>query len=248
MFSPNTLKILDSITNINNSIVLEYPITSFKNQNGDIMCNIDFTHLESEEWTKFGIFDLSSFLNAISILDKPEIHNENGIITATDSNSEIRYLSSDPETLSFTVGNARVVDSTMNADSVAELKIDTKIFQKIRKGATVFKNLKDLIITNEEIGKGGKGELKFITGNYNSGEFGIGAYNSYTINFEQGSNENSLNGARVNRDFTIAIPIENFLALPPMEYTMAVKYNSERDSYRVTFFNEIFKFVLAIKI
>jgi hypothetical protein len=211
-------------------MIIQYPVTSFKNQNGDIMGNIDFSKLESEAWETFGIFDLTSFLNAISILDNPEITLEDGVIIAHDDDSEIRYISSDPETLESTMGKESVVNSTVEARSIVEIDIDTKLMQKVRKGAGVFKNLKDLIIVKDNDG------VRFTTGNTNSTEI---MTNSYSITLHPNLEE--------DKQFSIAIPIENFLALPQMDYTMGIKYNEERDAYRIVFTNSIFKFVLAIK-
>jgi hypothetical protein len=112
-----------------------------------------------------------------------------------------------------------------------EVDIDTKLMQKIRKGSAIFKTLKDLFIIKDENG------VFLKTGN---SEGYSKTSNSYSIQLTPTTD--------TANDFSIAIPIENFLSLPQMDYTMKIKYNEKHDSYRITFENEIFKFILAVKV
>jgi hypothetical protein len=118
----------------------------------------------------------------------------------------------------------------VNAPSVVEIPINTEIFTKIKKGSSVFKNLKDLFIIKE-------GDSIYLkTGNKESYSH---SQNSYKHNLTP----STISG----KDFELVIPIENFLSLPLMDFDMKVKYNEKKDEYRLVFQNDIFKFILALK-
>jgi hypothetical protein len=230
MLNENSIQILNTITNITNSAIISYPVTTITNSTRDILGNIDFSTIDSDTWQEFGIMDLSSFLNSIGILDTPTIEQNDIFIKAYDPNSTIEFVTSYPSTLEDFTANPEIIESTSRTDSVLEVGIDSTLFTKIKKGSSVFKNLRDLFI----IKKGDEIYLK--TGNK---ETFSSASNSYTHYLEPTLNK--------GKDFEIIIPIENFLNLPLMDFTMKVKYNEDKDAYRLLFENEIFKFLFTLK-
>jgi hypothetical protein len=230
MLNKNSLQVLNSITKITNSAIISYPVTTITNSKRDVLCNIDFSKIDEEGWQEFGIMDLSSFLNAISILDDPTIEQDGIFIKAHDTNSNIEFVTSYPSTLEDFTANPDIIESTSKAPSILEVPIDADLFTKIKKGASVFKNLLDLFVISE----GDKVYLK--TGNK---ETYTSASNSYTHYLEPNLN--------TGKDFQLVFPIENFLNLPQMDFTMKVKYNETRDEYRLMFENEIFKFLFTLK-
>jgi hypothetical protein len=230
MLNENSIQVLNSITNITNSAIISYPVTTITNSTRDILGNIDFSKLEDEGWKEFGIMDLSSFLNAIGILETPTIEQNDIFIKAYDPNSTIEFVTSYPSTLEDFTTNPEVIESTSRADSILEVGIDSTLFTKIKKGSSVFKNLRDLFIVKE----GDK--VYFKTGNK---ETFTSASNSYTHYLDPLVDK--------GKDFSLVIPIENFLNLPLMDFTMKIKYNQEKDAYRLLFENDIFKFILTLK-
>jgi len=225
MLKPASIQVLQSITNITNSVIVDYPITTIQNPSRDVIGNINFANVD-EEFSSYGIFDLNSFLGALSVLDEPTINLEEGIIKAVDTDSSINFVTSSLASLEDFTTNPQKITSTVAFDSVVEVAIDIDLINRIRKGASVFKSLKDLFIVKE----GAKLTLK--TGNKESFSR---QDNSYTINLNPTVN----NGA----DFNIAIPIDNFLSLPAMDFTLAIK--EKNGQYRVVMQNEIFEFVLS---
>jgi hypothetical protein len=51
-----------------------------------------------------------------------------------------------------------------------------------------------------------------------------------------------------NKEFEVSLPIQSLLNIPSMEYRFAVKYNAERDMYRVTLENELISVVLGLNV
>ena len=227
MLNENSIQILQSIVNITNSAILSYPVTTIQNQNRNVIANIDFSKID-DEFEEYGIFDLSSFLGALSVLEAPVITLQNKVIEAKDSDSQIKFVTSSPSSLEDFTTNPAKITTTCSAKSVVEVQIDTDLINRIRKGASVFKTLKDLFIIKE----GDKIILK--TGNKESF---ARQDNSYTINLEPSLCHGD--------DFNIAIPIDNFLALPAMDFTLAIKQGPSGD-YRVVMENQIFQFVLSV--
>jgi len=227
MLNENSIQILQSIVNITNSAILSYPVTTIQNQNRNVIANIDFSKID-DEFEEYGIFDLSSFLGALSVLEAPVITLQNKVIEAKDSDSQIKFVTSSPSSLEDFTTNPAKITTTCSAKSVVEVQIDTDLINRIRKGASVFKTLKDLFIIKE----GDKIILK--TGNKESF---ARQDNSYTINLEPSLCHGD--------DFNIAIPIDNFLSLPAMDFNLAIKQGPD-GSFRVVMENQIFQFVLSV--
>jgi len=226
MLNENSIQILQSIVNITNSVILSYPVTTIQNQDRNVLGNIDLSVVD-DQFEEYGIFNLSSFLTALSVLESPTISIDNKVIVAQDADSIIRFVTSSPSSLADFTTNPEKITSTIQSQSVLEIDIDTELINRIRKGAGVFKTLKDLFIIKE----GDKITLK--TGNKESF---ARQDNSYTITLSPTMN--------VGNDFSIAIPIDNFLSLPSMDFKLSVK--EKNGNYRVTMTNDIFQFVLAV--
>ena len=230
MLNTESIEVLKSVNKITNSAIISYPVTTITNDRRDIFGNVDFSKLTDKSWKEFGIMDLSSFLGSLSVLEEPTITQEDIYIKAKDNISSIEFVTSFPSTLGDFTADPEIIVSTSAANSTVEIPIDVDTITKIRKGAQVFKNLKDLFIIKE----GDKIYLK--TGNK---ETFSSANNSFTINLQP-----SLN---TGKDFEIVIAIENFLNLPLMDFTMKIKYNPTRDENRLIVENEIFSFLLISK-
>jgi len=226
MLNENSIQILQSIVNITNSAILSYPVTTIQNQNKNVLANIDFSQLD-ESFEEFGIFDLSSFLGALMILEEPNISLINKVITAQDADSTIKFVTSSPSSLEDFTTDPEKITSTCAVGSILEVDINVDLFNRIRKGASVFKTLKDLFIVKE----GDNISLK--TGNKESF---ARQDNSYKINLTPTLD--------AGVDFNIAIPIDNFLSLPSMDFKLAIKHGPD-GSFRVVMENKIFQFVLS---
>lgn len=230
MLNNNSVKILQSITGITNSVIISYPITTISNANSDIQGNIDFSKLDGQ-FDEYGIFDLSSFLNAIDILDNPKVSMSDGIITATDSDSSISFVSSAPSSLDDFTCDPLNITTTVAAPSVVEVKVNTSLISRIRKGVAAFKTLKDLFIVKDDTG------VYLRTGNKESF---TRRDNSYKIKLDTELN--------TGKNFEIAIPVDSFLALPSIDFDLKVKYNEAADAYRIVVENAIFQFVLSVRV
>jgi len=227
MLNKDSISLLKSITNITNSALITYPITTITSERKDILGNIDFSKVEGTGWDEFGIYDLNSFLGALAILDNPDIKQSETSLIAKDSDSSISFVVSHPSSLEEFTTDPENITTTCETPSVVSIDIDTTMITKIRKGVSVFKDLKDLFLVKEG------DRLYFKTGNKESFSR---TQNSYEVDLTPTINSGN--------DFEIAILVENFLALPAMDFMLNVKYNKEYDMYRITLENTIYQFLL----
>ncbi len=231
MLNKNTIQVLQSITPITNSAIISYPITTIQNASRDVLGNINLEALGEEAFDEFGIFDLSSFLGAVGILDEPVITMENKVISAKDTDSSIKFVTSSVAAIEDFTTDPRKITSTVSAPSVVSVNIETDMIAKIRKGVNLFKTLKDVFIIKNDDG------VFLKTGNKES--FARND-NSYQVQLTPSVNE--------GENFELAIPVENFLSLPAIDYTLNVKHNPNAGEYRITAENAIYQFVLSLKV
>lgn len=84
----------------------------------------------------------------------------------------------------------------------------------IKSAANIFKDLSDIIIESQD------GDIFLKLGSSN--------------NFNAQSNSFGIKiPSKCTKEFKIKIPAENFMSIPLSEYEFKVKYNSERDAYRL---------------
>ena len=130
MLNKNTIQVLQSVVPITNSVIISYPVTTIQNETKDVMGNINIEVLGEKQFDEFGIFDLSSFLGAVGILEEPNIEVNNGIITAKESDSSIKFVTSSPSSVSDFTTNPKYITSSCAAHSVVEVSISTEMISK----------------------------------------------------------------------------------------------------------------------
>ena len=229
MLTNETRTILKSLIPINNSQIIAKE-TLGEDEFKTILYKLNLEALENEDFPEFGIFDMSNFLSSLDLLDNPEIFLKDNKITATDGNTELTYIISDPDLLDIEV-NPKVIESTLNTNSVLEFDIGTDLFAKIKKAAGVFKTFDSLFIVKTD------DSIKLKLGakdSFNSSN------NSFSINVNPSEDSST-------KDYDLAIPLESILKVPAMSYTFMLKYNEERDAYRVAIQNELLTFILSLK-
>jgi hypothetical protein len=227
MLNKEVIELIKAASVINNKLIVSYPNTTVKNISGDVQGIIDFSTV-SDEFPEMGFWDVGSFLNSISILEDPKITIGGNILTAKDEYSSINYVLSSPEICADATTDPRIITSTLSIDSIVEVDINSSTMQRMKKGSNVFRNLKDFFFVK-------KGDEFFVrTGNkssFNSSD------NAFTLKLEP----NKING----EDFEIAIPIENFLGVPDMDFKMSV--HEKNGQFRISLSNPIIKLVLSLK-
>ena len=232
MLNEETRAVLKNLIPINNSMIIAPTMTGcdeFKN----ILFKVDLSKIDPDI-TEFGIFDVSVFLQAMDLLEKPQItfNAEEKRIVASDENTEIEYITSGVSFLDYVQVPVKNIDTTVSANSVVEFSLDSTVLQKIKKVQAVFKNFDTLQINSKE----------------NNVQISIGNENTFSKNnnsWKLDIKPDLFNGA--NSEFQIAIPLESIMKLPLMSYDVRVKYNEKRDAYRIIIDNSLMTFLLSVK-
>jgi len=228
MINADTRNLLKQLKTVNNQMILAndtYGCNEFKSIL--FKANLGLVDDIPEE---FGIFDMTNFVSALELLEDPEVtfNPETKVITAKDGNSTLQFLTSTPDSLDNVQINPKLISSTVAADSVFECQITEDHLKQVKKAQGVFKNFDTLWIDNTN-----GAEMKLGTKNSFSK-----SNNAFSIKLTDDIN---------TKEFSISLPLESLMVLPDMDYTLRVKYNEERDAYRVVLDNALLTFVLSLQ-
>ncbi len=228
MLTNETRTLLKSLIPINNSMIIE-SVMHGSDEFKSIIFRANLDQLETGIET-FGIFDTANFLGSLDLLEDPEVTIVDNSIVATDATSTLKFITSDPSSLDIDI-NPKVIDSTIAVGSVLEFSLTSDLLQKIKKASAVFKTFDSLFIIKE----GEKINLK------------LGAKDSFSKSNNSFSTVVVPSLDESEKDFELAIPLESVLKLPVFDYELLVKYNAEKDVYRVACENALLTFILSLK-
>jgi hypothetical protein len=230
MLNAETRYTMKSLIPINNSQIMK-PVSYFSDEFKTIVGKVNYKKLEDSSQFEFGIFDTGNFLNSLDLLENPEIELKDNAIIAKDNTSELKFITSDIDSLDIDV-NPKVIDSTLAADTIVEFEIDVPVMTKVKKAKSVFSTFDTLFIQNNN-------NVKLELG---SNDTFSSSNNSFAINIL--SNDVKV---KSDKEFQIALPLDSFLKIPPMKYNFIIKYNEKRDAYRVVLDNTLLTFVMSLR-
>lgn len=228
MLTNQTQTILKSLLNINNSLIISYPKMIIIDEFKSIPGMIDLSKLE-EPFEEFGIFDGAKFLSALEMFTDPSITLKDNIIYTKDQNSDMKYVVSDPSSLEDCTIDEDLIATTVAAPSILEFQINTEMINKIKKASSVFKTMDALFLIKND------NDILLEVGSKNNFH---SSDNSYSIKMTPDVSN--------NEDLKLAIPLENILKLPTVNYNVMVKYNKNNGDYRIVLQNDIYTFMLSL--
>jgi len=215
VLNENTRNVLSQLTDINKIGVISYPLMNIKSESGTVVAFFSTKDLGEQEFEPFGIFNTQELLQVIGLSEEPEIVLENNIISIKGKDSNIKYTTTDLGILGdYTKYKPTVLQKTKAVETVVEFELTSENFSKLKKASDVFKNLEDFIITTS------KDTVKIEIGESNKK---IKNSNSYSLNIN----------AEVSKKCDINIAVKNMKIIPTGNYLVQIKYNEERDAYRV---------------
>lgn len=227
MLTNETREVLKSLIPINNTMIVSSEMTG-TDEFKSILFKADLGQLEEIE--EFGIYDVTSFLSALDLLEEPEIVLDGNLITAKDSNSSLQFVTSDVSSLEDVHIKPSNINTTLDIESILEFTFNSDALNKIKKSANVFKTFDTVYVVKE----GSTVQMKLgAMESYNKSN------NSFTLNVDA--------TLETSKDFHIAVPLETLMKVPAMDYNFMVKYNEERDTYRVVLENQLLTFLMSLK-
>ncbi len=228
MLTQETRTVLKSLIPVNNSMIIG-PVMHGCDEFKSILFRANLNKLEGD-LTEFGIFDASNFLGALDLQESPSITIEDNLLVAKDENSTLKFLTSYISNLDEIQINPKIIDSTQVIESILEFDFGTDLINKIKKAAGIFKTFDTVFITSDGT------NIELITGAKDSFSK---SNNSFSISLLPTINK--------GKKFEIALPLDSLLKIPAMDYTLGIKYNEEKDKYRVILENELLVFIVSIK-
>lgn len=228
MFSKDFLNVVSKLNSISDKVIFKYPKTILSSEANDIVVLIDAEKLGCQQFDDTGIYTLSKFLNMINLMDSPEIKREQDYLVFTNTNQRAIFTLGDTDLLKESGHDmpAEIITRPLLFESASEAQVSADDIIKLKKAANIFNELNAIKIDCRD------NNLSLSLDNHNK-------YNS-------SNNEFSIEYLNCsNRMFELKIPVENFLKIPNCDYKLMVKYNEERDAYRVMFVAEYFTIVLS---
>jgi len=216
MLNKNVIDVIRQINGISNSVILNYPKTIAVSEAQDVQMLVDFSDLDEDEFPEISLKDcLSEFLSLFKLFPEDRTVNIDG--------NTINIESGDIQS-TFIMSNAVLMDAyrkdvsgferTEQVPSVAEFVLSTDDIKQIQASSGIFKDLTEIIFSSVD--------GKLVTR--------LGATNRFNAR----SNTFSISkNVECKKEFEIKIPVNNFKMIPLTEYTVKIKYNSERDAYRI---------------
>ena len=214
MLNKNVTNILQTLNGITNSVVFNYPTTILNNVAGDIVVKLNMKALDSDEFSTFGVYNMAEFLNVFKLFETYTATLTENILTITDTNSSVQYLTTNVNILENHNKNETIFASTESVATVATFTLSKDNIKNIKAASGIFKDLEDIVVTSQD------GDIFITLGSVNN--FNARS-NSFTTKVE----------ASTSKEFAIKIPSTNFNSIPVSNYTLEVKYNESKDAYRV---------------
>lgn len=155
ILNQKTLKVLQSLNAIHNSAIISYPKTCVR-EGKSIQAYIDLEKMgEKENFGEFGIYDLSSFLSSISLIDNPVITKDNDVINIKNTRSSVNYRTSNIDVLEEVCrGDYSVIDRVRTNEKIGEFELTIDDFKQIKVASNTLKDLPDIHIFSTKNGIG----------------------------------------------------------------------------------------------
>jgi len=151
MLNKNTREILGQLGQINQSQIITYPVTTIMLGKA-IQAFLDVSELGETEFAEIGVFDINQLNSVVSVIDDPEISNDNGTLTVKNKSQSIKYGTTTIDIIeSECRGNPELLQRiTGNNTLVMDFEIDAKELDRLKKMSGLLKDLTDLIISSED--------------------------------------------------------------------------------------------------
>lgn len=221
MFNQNSLDVLQAVNQITNSAILEYPVSVFVAETGDIQVYWDISKVDPDEFPTIGLMDsLSDFLQLFKLFPEDRsVDVQDNVINVKSGRTASTLITSNLVLMDAFKRDATQFERTEEAPSIAVFDLEVEDMKQIKSASGVFRDLTEVIITSKD------GDIEVSLGATN--RFGARS-NTYSV----------VKDAETTKEFEIKIPVENFKVLPNSEYEMQIKYNEKRDSYRILMINK----------
>lgn len=216
MFNQKTVKIFKVLSAITNTLVVRYPLTLGKSEDGSMCYLLDISEFDDE--FKEDLYfnnNFDSFLSIFNLFDEYHTQFNNGVLTISslDNRTKSDFILSDKDLMKSYDLEPNLFTRISSIPTICTFNLPVGSIKNIRSACGVFSDLSDVIFTVTD-------KVQVQLGNYSKFNARSNSYNQ-TLD------------ADVKKECCIRISSTALKTLPVCDYQVEVKYSSNKDAYRI---------------
>lgn len=210
------LEVVQTLQATTNSAILKYPHTVAISDSRDVIIHVDFEKLGAEQFDDIPLLDsLSSFTSFLKLFSNDrEVVIEDGLVTVKEGALKSEFITDNIALMDEFNKDHSQFEKTASVPTISKFSLTKENIKQLRDASGVFKDLEEILI----VGKDSNTDLKLG----NKSKFNAKS-NTFSVTYPE----------TATKEFDVAIPVTSFKQIPLDNYTFEVKYNSERDAYRI---------------
>lgn len=226
MFSKEYLNALSKVNGFTDKVILKYPITTLASSARDVIAIIDAEALGCDKFEDSGVYELSKFTSVLGMFENPSVAREGNLLKMQEPTRSSVFTLCDLDLLQNYQIPAELITKLDSFPNVAEFDLSSGDLANFKKASSIMSELNAL-------------EIKGLNGNTE-------VFLSFHNRFNSSSNEYRRDFLGTStKDFDLKLGIENIQKLPNTDYVVKVKYNEEKDAYRVIFVAQNFTILIS---
>ena len=152
MITASTQKILKELTGISTTAIISHPVTGIQDIDRSIVAFVNLEEMGEEKFDKFGLMNITEFLNLISLVDSPEITIENRVATIKNDSVISKYYTTDISIIEEAYGTKpAILENIDKAIEAANFDLTVAQLDKLNKTAVLLR-VNDLVIQPQDGG------------------------------------------------------------------------------------------------
>lgn len=146
LLNKDTINLINSLRQINESIIFNYPVTAMKDLSSGTLVFINIKKLGNEEFNPFAIAKIKEFIDLIKIVGE-DVNidiDENGIILIKGNGFSSKYISSDVSIMESIAGvKLSTLDTILSKEVIAEFILKQSECEKAKRASDLL-SLEDM--------------------------------------------------------------------------------------------------------
>ena len=145
-----TLKVLQSLSPINNSVIITYPNVCVKDGKS-VQAYFDISKFGESDFEEFGIYGITDFLSAVSLVNDPEITLDNSVLRITNKNTKVSYNTANVALLNEQCrGDFELLTRIKANEKIGSFDLSSEDFKALKVASNTLKDLPNLIISSRD--------------------------------------------------------------------------------------------------
>ena len=225
MLNSKIIKLFNCLSSITNTIVVNYPLTIGKSEDGSMCFLIDISEFNQDKFTEKLHFNnnFDKFLSIFTLFNDYKVSLNNDVLTVSSLDNKIKsdFILSDPALMASYDVAPDLFNRIKDVPDVCSFELSSDNIKNIRSACGIFSDLGDIIYDVNE-------NINISLGNYSKFNTRSNCYN-ITLKGE------------IKKEFCIRMPVNSIKSIPVCNYDVNIKYSSNKNVYRVVLKAKEFK-------